>query len=75
VEQSEEVAINALGTNTKRQGDNMSKSLGVAVRGLHDIDDVADFDESDQICLDEVRSVIEKHSKLDRFGVQALRCV
>lgn len=37
-----------------------------------DIDEVAPFSESDQACFDEIRSVLEKHGALQRFGLTLL---
>ena len=36
---------------------------------LRDIDDVAPIHEGDYACLAEVRDVLTKHNKRDRFGV------
>ncbi len=39
---------------------------------LLDIDDVKPIDESDSVCLEEIRDVLERHDRLDRFGVTLL---
>jgi hypothetical protein len=39
---------------------------------LTDIDDISPINSDDLKCLDEVRSVIMKHKRLDRFGVSLL---
>ena len=39
---------------------------------LPDINDVHELDESDKQCLEEIREVVQKHRKLDRFGVTLL---
>lgn len=43
--------------------------LALAYQGLPHIDDVAPFSEADQTCLDEIRAVLDRHGKIDRFGV------
>lgn len=39
---------------------------------LHDINDVHPLDDDDRACLDAVRDVLERHNRLDRFGVNLL---
>jgi hypothetical protein len=39
---------------------------------LPDIDDIDPFSEADRECLTEVRSVLEKHGSLQRFGLTLL---
>jgi hypothetical protein len=39
---------------------------------LKDIDDVRPIDDSDAVCLEEVRLVLAKHGNLDRFGIALL---
>ncbi len=39
---------------------------------LQDIDSVRPIDESDAECLEEIRSVLQKHNCLSRFGVSLL---
>lgn len=39
---------------------------------LKDIDDVRPFDEDDAECFAEVRDVLKKHGKLERFGLALL---
>ena len=36
---------------------------------LRDVDDVQELGPQDHACLDEVREVLHRHGKLDRFGV------
>lgn len=36
---------------------------------VSDFEDVAPRNADDQACLDEIRAVLEKHGRLDRFGV------
>ena len=46
--------------------------LALAYQNLSDIDDVAPLDTADFACLAELRQVLERHKKLDRFGVNLL---
>jgi hypothetical protein len=39
---------------------------------LKDIDDVRPISDADTACLTEIREVLRKHSKMDRFGVALL---
>lgn len=43
--------------------------IALAYAGLPDIDMAPPLDALDQDCLDEIRAVLKKHKKLDRFGV------
>ena len=39
---------------------------------LPSIHDVGDIDEADERCLDEIKTVLERHDKVNRFGVALL---
>lgn len=43
--------------------------LALAYRGLADIDDVEPVGHGDVECFEEVRQVLRKHGKLERFGL------
>lgn len=47
-------------------------AMALAYRDLADIDDVAPLDEQDTACLAEIREVLVRRGKLDRFGVSLL---
>lgn len=40
--------------------------------GLPVIDDVTPLDNSDEACMEEIRDVLKRHRKLDRFGLTLL---
>ncbi len=46
--------------------------LALAYRDLPDIDAVTPLDAADFACLAEVREVLSRHGRLDRFGVNLL---
>jgi hypothetical protein len=46
--------------------------LPIQWRSLSDIDDVRPIDDTDAPVLDDIRTVLEKHGSLDRFGVALL---
>ncbi|PZR20512.1 MAG: hypothetical protein DI539_10700 [Flavobacterium psychrophilum] len=39
---------------------------------LPDIDSVVEFNDDDAACLKEIRDVLKKHSRLERFGISLL---
>lgn len=39
---------------------------------LHDIGEIQILDSSDDSCLEELKLVLEKHSKIDKFGIALL---
>lgn len=50
----------------------MDAMVQSALSRLPDIDDVEPFDSDDQSCLDEIRNVLERHGRLERFGITLL---
>lgn len=44
----------------------------MAWKGLPDIDSIRPLDETDQAVLDDLRTVLERHGALERFGVTLL---
>jgi hypothetical protein len=56
-----------------RKAENISLTLSPMQWGqLRDIEDVEPLNEGDYACLAEVREVLKKHKKRDRFGVALL---
>jgi len=47
-------------------------SLALVYSDLPDIDDAAEVNASDRACIEEVRAVLERHGKLNRFGITLL---
>jgi hypothetical protein len=45
------------------------RASSIQFADVSDFHDVAPRNADDQACLDEVRAVLEKHGRLDRFGV------
>lgn len=43
--------------------------LALAYQGLPHIDDVAPFSDADRACLNEVRAVLDRYGKTNRFGI------
>ena len=43
--------------------------LALAYRDLADIDAVPALNDGDMACLSEIRDILRKHGKLERFGV------
>lgn len=46
--------------------------LALAYKDLADIDTVPSLDDDDMACLSDIRDVLLKHGKLERFGVNLL---
>jgi hypothetical protein len=46
--------------------------LALAYRDLADIDAVPALNDDDMACLSDIRDILRKHGKLDRFGVNLL---
>lgn len=46
--------------------------LALAYAGLKDIDEVAPLNDGDHECLADVREVLRRHGRLDRFGLTLL---
>lgn len=47
-------------------------TIAMAYRNLTDIDEVPPLTEADRECLSEIREVLKRHERLDRFGVMLL---
>lgn len=47
-------------------------TIAMAYQGLSDIDAVAPLDDADRACLADMREVLKRHGRLDRFGVMLL---
>ena len=47
-------------------------TLPHSTNGLPDIDDVAPLSADDHACIEEVKAVLAKHGKLERFGISLL---
>jgi hypothetical protein len=47
-------------------------ATALAYRGLKDIEEVEPLCEGDRACMEELRAVLQKHGRLDRFGVTLL---
>lgn len=43
--------------------------LALAYQGLPHIDDVAPVSEADRACLDDIRAVLVRHGRIERFGI------
>lgn len=48
------------------------EKLALTYSDLLNIDETAPIDESDMSCLEELESVLRKHGKLERFGINLL---
>lgn len=46
--------------------------FALAYRNLPNIEDVTPIDDADRACLAEIRDVLVRHGRLDRFGVSLL---
>ena len=49
-----------------------ARQLGPAALNLKNIDDIAPLQDDDRACFMEIRDVLSKHGKLDRFGLTLL---